>query len=154
MLYPLFHTLLSHMFVPVSTPTLSYIFWISPYLNLVSSSATERDAAVLHLRERSRELGLGPGGVHGLDMGVCIPVSVTWERIRTEQMAMGTRFPAGNSSIRGWERNFSRKDINGENLSPTGKRGEDREAFPIPVPCGDPLNLYVTIFLCTSYREK
>jgi hypothetical protein len=39
-------------------------------------------------------------------------------------MAMGTRspIPAGNSFIRGWGwgRNFTRGDINGENLSPDG----------------------------------
>jgi hypothetical protein len=47
------------------------------YRHSSESSVRERDAAVLHLREIRRELGLGPGGVHGLDMGVCIPVFVT-----------------------------------------------------------------------------
>jgi hypothetical protein len=30
----------------------------------------------------------------------------------------------------------------------------DGEAFLIPVPHGDPLNLHVTMFLCTNYRQK
>jgi hypothetical protein len=71
------------------------------------------------------------------------------------EMAMETRspIPRGYSSIRDGDR---------EETSPVGiyKRGQfiprwinghgDEEAFPIPVPRGDPLNLHVTMFLCTS----
>jgi hypothetical protein len=52
------------------------------------------------------------------------------------EMAMGPdpRFPAGNSSIKGWGwgRFSPRGDVNGEKSSPDG----------------DPLNLYMVMFSC------
>jgi hypothetical protein len=56
-------------------------------------------------------------------------------------MIMGPdpRFPGGRFSPRG--------DVNGEKILPRWVNGDgDGETFPIPVPRGDPLNLYMMIF--------
>jgi hypothetical protein len=61
-------------------------------------------------------------------------------------MGPDTRFLTGNSSIKNVDREVS--SYTGKNYSLTGKRGQDEKVFSIPVPYGNPLNVYMTMFSC------
>jgi hypothetical protein len=70
------------------------------------------------------------------------------------EMAMGTRSPIPHGEFIhygiGMWKFLPHGDINGENYPPTGKWGWGQEAFSIPVPCEDSLNLHVMMFSCNS----
>jgi hypothetical protein len=61
--------------------------------------------------------------------------------------------PAKNSFIKGWGSFFLHRDINGKINLLICKWGWNKvrgKTFNIFVPRGDPLNLYVTMILCSS----